>query len=144
MKYLTLLAVTLFLCACTNEVEDKKTPRQDLTKPDLTVDKTTLVDIQGNIYTEYYPGGKNIKFQGPQDEEKKRHGKWVYLAPDGKELSMTMYKHGMKHGHSIVKYPNGALHYIGEYSNNQKIGLWKSYHKSGNIIEEKDYGQLKN
>ena len=53
-----------------------------------------------------------------------------------------MYQHGEKHGHSIVKYPNGNLHYSGEYKNGKKIGLWKTYSIQGELITEIDYNNL--
>ena len=103
--------------------------------------KESLVDIHDGIFTEYYPGKKQKKFQGEQDENGQRQGKWTFYGPEGLELSTTHYEHGIRHGHSIVKYPNGAIHYYGEYNMDQQIGIWKSYDMQGNLTEEKDYGQ---
>lgn len=124
---LTLLSLLLF-SACKEEIkEQKKEPEQ-------------LIEIKNGIFTQFYPGKKNIKFKGSQDEKGQRHGKWVFYGENGTELSITMFDHGKKHGHSIVKYPNGALYYLGEYRQDKKIGEWKTYDENGNIIEEKNFG----
>lgn len=127
------------LIACGADETEKKEPK--LEKP---ADPSDLIKIEGDHYMEYYPGGKQLKFEGYQDDEKQRHGKWVYYREDGLELSMTMYHHGKKHGHSIVKYPNGGINYVGEYDMDTKIGIWKSYDAKGKLIEEKDYGNPTN
>ena len=44
---------------------------------DKIAKKENLVEIKDGIYTEYYPGKKNKKFQGAQDEKSRRDGKWV-------------------------------------------------------------------
>ena len=56
---------------------------------------------------------------------------------------MTMYKNGLKHGHSIVKFPDGTIHYYGEYADDKKIGIWKSYNERGKLESEIDYDNLK-
>ena len=132
--------IVLASCDSTEPAENISTGEAPESKTiDLPVDKADLVVIDGDVYTEYYPDGKNIKFKGVQDENKKRHGKWVYYSLDGKELSMTMYNHGEKHGHSIVKYPNGAIYYHGEYDHDKKTGIWKTYDENGKLATEIDY-----
>ena len=98
-----------------------------------------LVVIKNNLYTEYYPGKKAVKYQGKQDADKKRDGKWTYYSESGLELSTTMYTHGLKDGLTLVKYPNGILHYTGEYRNDTMVGIWRTYDEKGNMVEEKDY-----
>lgn len=136
MKAFVLIAITFSLFSCTEATETKKVikPEQKVVNPD------DLVKIDGDHFMEYYPDGKILKFEGFQDDQKERHGKWVFYGEDGKELSMTMFDHGKKHGHSIVRYANGAIHYHGEYHYDQKIGIWKSYDVDGKLIEEKDFG----
>ena len=127
MKNLLMILLIVVLASCdsteTQKVEEQKVETTE--QIDIPLDKADLVQMDGDVYTEYYPDGKNIKFKGPQDENKKRHGKWLYYSLDGKELSMTMYEHGERHGHSIVKYPNGAIYYHGEYDHDKKTGIWK-------------------
>lgn len=102
----------------------------------------SLIQIKNGVYTEYYPGRKAIKFQGAVDKNEQRQGKWVFYAENGLELSVTQYNHGKRDGHTIVKYPNGTLYYYGEYRNEVKVGVWKTYDQQGKLIEEKDFGQV--
>lgn len=126
-----LLSATLFSCnGNENDAESAKTEKPE-----------DLVVIENDLFTEYYPGKKQIKFQGMQDESKKRHGKWVFYSETGKELSITHYSHGAKEGHTIVKYPNGNLRYVGEYSNDLEVGIWIYYDEKGKKTE-KDYDAI--
>lgn len=101
-----------------------------------------LVVVSNGLFTEYYPGKKHIKFQGQQNEAGQRDGKWVFYSETGLELSVTIYKAGLKHGHTVVKYPDGQLYYYGEYLNDEKVGVWKTYGRDGKILQEKDFGGL--
>lgn len=131
MKYLFALSFVALLFSCNNNEE-----KTEANLPEVE----TLTEYKNGIYTEYYPGKKKIKIRGAQDKNKVRDGKWVMLSETGKELSVTYFEKGSREGHSIVKYPNGMLHYVGEYKNNQMIGVWKFYDEKGNLKEEKDYG----
>ncbi|MES2590225.1 MAG: hypothetical protein V4622_14710 [Bacteroidota bacterium] len=129
----TILIFTLiFLTFACSETEEK--PKEKKIE--------TLVEVKDGIFTEYYPGKKSIKFQGAQDGNGLRQGKWVFYAENGNELSITHFNHGMKDGHSIVKYPTGAMHYFGEYKNDVKVGIWKTYDAKSQLLEEKDFGGL--
>jgi antitoxin component YwqK of YwqJK toxin-antitoxin module len=101
--------------------------------------KENLVEIKNGIYTEWYPGKKNKKFQGAQDEKSRRDGKWVFYSEKGEELSITFYSNGLKNGFTVVKYPNGRMHYRGEYRNDTIVGLWTTYDQNGKITKEKNY-----
>jgi antitoxin component YwqK of YwqJK toxin-antitoxin module len=138
--------------------------------------KENLVEIKDGIYTEWYPGKKNIKIQGgyneqnwiscsnckvaspeykklcpsckgmggkiikgAQDEKSRRDGKWVFYSENGKELSITFYSNGLKNGFTMVKYPNGRMHYTGEYRNDTIVGLWTTYDENGKKTKEKNY-----
>lgn len=126
-----LLGLNLALVSCSGaeKPEQKKAPE-------------VLTEIKDGVFTEYYPGRKNIKFQGMLDENNQRQGKWVFYTQTGGEQSVTFYEGGKKHGHSIVKYPNGALYFYGEYSNDQKIGVWKTYGTDGKLVDSTDFGGL--
>ena len=112
--------------------------KKDLKAP--TDKKENLVEVKNGIYTEWYPGKKNIKFQGAQDEKYRRDGKWVFFSESGNELSITFYSHGLKEGFTIVKFPSGRMHYRGEYHNDKVVGLWTTYDENGKVTNEKDYG----
>lgn len=140
MRTLVFIVSILLLLSCSETTKPEKASKE---KVDLNVNPEDLVKIDGDHFMEYYPDGKTLKFEGYQDDQKERHGKWVFYGEDGKELSMTMFDHGKKHGHSIVRYAHGGIHYHGEYHYDQKIGIWKSYDVNGKLIEEKDFGPAK-
>jgi antitoxin component YwqK of YwqJK toxin-antitoxin module len=132
MKYIFTLiaAISLGITGCTNNEEQTKETKK----------VENLVEIKDGIYTEWYPGKKQIKYRGGQDNEKRRHGVWTFYAETGTELSVTMYEHGLRTGHTVVKYPNGRLHYRGEYLNDKTVGVWTTYDEKGELISEKDFG----
>lgn len=144
MKYILFLLTVISIYSCSEEVIPEKIDAIQKEKTvEAIIDTKDLIKNDGDTYIEYYPNGVSIKFKGPQDEEKERHGKWLYFSPEGKELSMTMYFHGKRHGHSIVHYPNGSIYYVGEYYMNEKIGIWKEYDKYGAVSVVNDYGEKK-
>jgi antitoxin component YwqK of YwqJK toxin-antitoxin module len=124
-----LLLGLVFACQQNNE---------DLVKP--TDKKENLVEVKNGIYTEWYPGKKSKKFEGPQDEKYRRNGKWTFYSEGGNELSITFYSNGLKDGFTIVKYPSGRMHYRGEYRNDTIVGVWTTYDENGKVTKEKDYG----
>jgi len=132
-KIVFLLATLFFISACENNPK----------KMDKKILKEKLVEVKDGVFTEWYPGKKSIKFQGGQDELGNRDGKWTFYAENGTELSFTLYDHGKKEGFSLVKYPNGRIHYRGEYQNDKMIGLWSTYDEKGKLISEKEYGDRK-
>lgn len=135
MKKIVFVFVTLFLIFGCENTTDKKI--------DKKIKIENLVEVKDGVFTEWYPGKKSIKFQGGQDELGNRDGKWTFYAENGTELSFTLYDHGKKEGFSLVKYPNGRIHYRGEYQNDEMIGLWSTYDENGNLITEKEYGERK-
>ena len=145
------MALLIGFTSCKSEdtVETKDTDQVETTQvatensENIKNERKELIEVQENIFREYYPGKRKVKFEGPQDAEGKRHGKWQYYSEDGVELSMTMYDHGDKHGFSIVKYPNGNLHYHGEYRHNELVGVWKTYSIEGELTNEINYDETK-
>jgi antitoxin component YwqK of YwqJK toxin-antitoxin module len=99
-----------------------------------------LVEIKNGKYTEWYPGKKQIKFEGMVDQKGKRDGKWSFYSEKGTELSFTFYENGIKEGFTVVKYPSGVIRYRGEYLNDTIVGIWTTYDPKGKVISEKDYG----
>ncbi len=116
--------------------EDSKTKKQIAPEKE-----ENLVEMKDGMYIEWYPGKKQVKFKGPQDENKKRHGIWKFYSETGNELSYTIYEHGLKTGHTIVKYPNGTIHYTGEYRDDKAVGVWKIYDPNGKLKSEVNKGE---
>jgi antitoxin component YwqK of YwqJK toxin-antitoxin module len=134
MYKIILLSIVCCLCftACENSEET-----DDQTAPEK---KEVLVEVKDGIYTEWYPGKKNIKFKGGMTKDKKRTGRWVFYSENGTEMSSTMYENGIREGFTIVKYPNGGIHYRGEYKKDVTVGIWTTYDEKGNVTDEKDFG----
>lgn len=122
-----IISFLLFSCESTEEKQVKK---------------EELVEYKDGIYTEYYPGKKAIKFRGPKDSAQRRHGRWYFYSENGTEMSITEYKHGLKSGISMVRYPNGVMHYIGNYENDQPSGRWTTYDEQGKVANEYNYDTI--
>lgn len=133
MKQLLFLTLIILLCSCSEHNNEKQV--KEIKTPEV------LTEFQNGIYTEYYPGKKQVKIRGYQDSNKVRNGKWTYYSIDGKELSITYFENGLREGHTIVKRPNGVLNYVGEYRDDQMVGVWKFYDEKGNIKRETDFGK---
>lgn len=140
MKYTFYFILIFSFLSCQNDEKINESESQEKTSVSdgeatspVNEDLATKgeVEIEDNLYKEYYANSKTIKFRGPQDNDGKRDGKWSYFSPDGLELSSTTYQNGKKHGESIVKYPSGAIFYTGEYHNDQQIGVWRTYTEEG-------------
>ncbi len=99
-----------------------------------------LIEVKHGLYSEWYPGKKQLKFQGSIDKKGNRDGKWVFFSPEGNELSTSVYENGKREGFSVVKYPNGAVHYRGEYRKDVMVGIWTTFDEKGKVLNEKDYG----
>ncbi len=135
MKYAILLFSLGLLLSCGEETPEKE-------EVEVTQTREELIEVKNGIYTEWYPGKKHWKFQGPQDKGGKRHGVWYFNDETGANISMTDYKHGLKNGLSIVKYPNGAIQYTGEYLDDKQVGEWKTYDPSGKVVDIRNYSDM--
>lgn len=129
MRIIIPLFIALVLASCTTKKATKKQVKSE-----------NLIEVKHGVYSEWYPGKKQLKFHGSIDKKGNRDGKWVFYSDNGNEQSITVYNHGMREGFSLVKYPNGAMHYRGEYRNDQMVGVWTTYDEKGKVISEKDYG----
>jgi antitoxin component YwqK of YwqJK toxin-antitoxin module len=129
MRIIIPLFIALVLASCTTKKATKKQVKSE-----------NLIEVKHGVYSEWYPGKKQLKFHGSIDKKGNRDGKWVFYSENGNEQSITVYNHGMREGFSLVKYPNGAMHYRGEYRNDQMVGVWTTYDEKGKVISEKDYG----
>ena len=139
MKQFIFISILSLFVSCSNEDKALETEKREPTN----VTKETLREVKDGVYTEYYPGKKEVKIRGYKNAQDKREGKWVYYSKNGEELSITYFKNGLREGHTIVKRPNGSLNYVGEYREDKMIGIWKFYDEKGNVKREKDYNQGK-
>ena len=128
-KILFLSLVIILNSACNSEKTEE-----------VKKENEVLVEIKNGKYTEWYPGKKQIKFEGMVDQKGKRDGKWSFYSEKGTELSFTFYENGIKEGFTVVKYPSGVIRYRGEYLNDTIVGVWTTYDPKGKVISEKDYG----
>lgn len=142
LTWIVLCSIVLWSCSNTEETEATKSTKEtkSTSGQELPVDPDDLIEVRGNVYTEYYDAEKSkIKFQGEQDAEKRRHGKWVHYHENGLEAGVTFYIHGKRNGFSSVKRPNGAMYYHGEYKDDKPVGVWKYYDESGKFLREYNY-----
>ena len=126
-----ILLFTLF-GSCTTENVEKEQNQQN--QP-----QEQLIEQTREWYREYYPGKKQLKIVGTIDDQERRHGVWEYYNEQGVKISATYYLHGKKDGFSVVYHPNGNTSYVGEYKNDEKVGVWKTYDIDGNLISEKEF-----
>jgi antitoxin component YwqK of YwqJK toxin-antitoxin module len=136
MRRVAFLAFTLFLW--TGCAGDEKPKRPEIKEE---VYRPLVVEDDNGKFTEWYPGHQQVKITGRKDKEGRRSGIWKYFSEQGLELSITVYNQGAKDGHTVVKYPNGAVHYSGEYLNDKPIGEWKFYNEKGQLTETKNYSK---
>jgi antitoxin component YwqK of YwqJK toxin-antitoxin module len=131
MRIIIPVFIALILVSCTTKKATKKQVKSE-----------NLIEVKHGVYSEWYPGKKQLKFHGSVDKKGNRDGKWVFYSENGNEQSITVYNNGMREGFSLVKYPNGAMHYRGEYRDDKMVGIWTTYDEKGKVINEKDYGFL--
>jgi antitoxin component YwqK of YwqJK toxin-antitoxin module len=129
MRVFIQILICILLVACSTDKAPKKPKASE-----------QLIEVKHGLYSEWYPGKKQLKFQGSIDKKGNRDGKWVFFSPEGNELSTSVYENGKREGFSVVKYPNGAVHYRGEYRNDVMVGIWTTFDEKGKVLNEKDYG----
>ena len=132
--YFFIVLLLLGWVSCSSEEKPKRpTPLKSEFRP-------LVVDENGR-YIKWYPGHKQMEISGRKNKEGKRVGVWKYFSENGVELSIVIYKDGKKNGHTVVKYPNGVIHYTGEYLDDEPVGVWKFYNEEGELTETKDYSK---
>jgi antitoxin component YwqK of YwqJK toxin-antitoxin module len=137
MNYFILLCFSLVLFFTSCDGNDKST--------DDSNDKTEyrpLIEVIDGVYTEWYPGHKQIKIRGRQNDDGTRQGVWKSYSEAGYEASVVYYVNGKKDGYTVVYHPNGAIHFRGEYRLDEKVGLWSFYDENGELDEEINFDTL--
>jgi antitoxin component YwqK of YwqJK toxin-antitoxin module len=128
---LSFLFITSFLFFSCGEEKQEEKP--------LKEEKRPLVTEEDGVYTEWYPGHKQIKVKGRKNAEGKKEGVWKMFTEDGYDLSIQTYKDGKRDGAVIVYHPNGALHYSGDYENDERVGTWKFYNEMGELVNTENF-----
>lgn len=138
MRRLFILTASLFfLFSCSNQAEEQvEEVKEEVSRP--------LIERKDGTYTEWYPGHKQMKVRGRESEDGQRIGIWKAYSPNGVELSVTVYTDDKKDGHIVVRHPNGAVHYVGEYMMDERVGEWRFYDETGTLIKEEDFGYPEN
>lgn len=132
MKQFLIGVLFLVLATSCTDTEQTEIPVE-------VVQEEQLIEQTREWYREYYPGKKQLKIVGTIDDKERRHGVWEYYNENGVKISATYYLHGKKEGHSVVYHPNGATSYVGEYKDDKKIGVWRTYDAEGNLLTEKEF-----
>ena len=140
-KLITLLFVGLLVLSCNDSKNESATENKETATDQKSEEKKDLIKLKEKKYTEYYPDGVNVKFKGEIDENGQRMGRWIHYSLTGKELNSSEYLHDTLHGVSVVRHPNVAIHYVGEYDHGKKIGKWVFRNDDGSVKYEEDYGQ---
>lgn len=119
-----MLAVFILL-ACSNQ----ETPTAKKQAPT----KTTIED-----YLERYENTRELKITGTL-KNGVRDGLWTAWHENGNVESEVVYIDGDRHGIMSTWYEDGKLRYTGAYANNEKIGEWIYYDKSGKELKRVQY-----
>lgn len=99
-------------------------------QPKVT-EQNPLIKIANGVYTEYYPGGHQVKLKGLIDENELRQGVWDYYSEAGVHLSIMEYRDGLKHGIFFQRYKTGIIKRTGNYENDKQVGEWVEYNEQG-------------
>lgn len=138
MKKMLILA--LLICASACDQGEKKPEKQE--EQDVSNYRALKVVDDRGRYKEWYPGHEQLKMEGRKNEKGERAGIWKLYSKNGVVLSITVYTDGKKDGHIIVKHPNGALHYKGQYDMGERVGEWKFYDQQGNLTKTENFGEV--
>ena len=121
----------MFLISCGEEEKKEET---------VDVEKRPLVEEVDGVYTEWYPGHKQVKIKGRKNKAGEKDGVWKMFTEDGYDLSIQTYKDGKRHGAVVVYHPNGALNYTGDYEEDERVGTWKFYNEAGELLKTEEFG----
>lgn len=119
-KSILSIFILLFLFAC-----DEKQPEEK------------VKEGKKESVTEYYPSG--IKKVEGKMLNGKRTGKWVYYYENGFIWSEGVFKDDVRDGYSMVYHENGKIKTQGNYRDNKKVGKWKFWSSTGDLVKTVDF-----
>lgn len=141
MKKIILFLIPLTLIySCSGGIENEEDENSTTSSTDtLFGDEGLDAPVQDpNQHLEYHPNGA-VKIEGRFNDDGDRHGLWNSYYDNGIKWSESYYSAGNRDGHSITFFPNGAIRYVGEYKNDEKVGNWKFYDEEGNLVKEENF-----
>jgi len=74
MRIIIPVFIALVLASCTTKKATKKQVKSE-----------NLIEVKHGVYSEWYPGKKQLKFHGSVDKKGNRDGKWVFYSENGNE-----------------------------------------------------------
>lgn len=141
MKKFYILMCLVVLAACKSEEKEETTTKNPSDSVEI---KDDYEKIENGYFRSYYGTNNQVKVEGLLDRDSNRHGIWKSYFSDGRQQSLTEYKHGLKDGFTVVYHINGALYYRGEYRKDVEVGVWDYYDvNTGKKSTTKDYGYPK-
>lgn len=57
----------------------------------------------------------------------------------GQVKLIKSYKDGVVHGKIVYYWDNGQVRLSGQYNKMRRVGIWKNYDSTGNLIFEENY-----
>lgn len=124
--------------SCSAETENDGDENPTTPSADTLSDNVQTVETNPNQHLEYHPNGA-LKIEGKLNDSGRRQGLWLSYYDNGIKWSESYYSNGDRDGHSITFFPNGAIRYVGEYKNDEKVGNWKFYDEEGNLVKEENF-----
>jgi antitoxin component YwqK of YwqJK toxin-antitoxin module len=139
MKQILILAFSItLLISC----EENVTVNNDIqvSSKNVVLDKpiqkpVKVVSTTGSFMEKYENG--NLKTEGWRNSSSQRDGIWYSYYEHGVKWSELSYVDGLKEGISMVYFPDGTVHYKGQYKNDKKVGTWTFYNEDGTVKNEK-------
>lgn len=127
MKLVNIVLAGFILLACNNQDASNAKKQKQTNKVPVVED-----------YVERYENSNELKITGTL-KNGVRDGLWTAWHENGNVESEVLYVDGDRHGMMRTWYEDGKLRYKGAYANNEKIGEWIYYDKSGNEVKRIEY-----
>ena len=143
MRYLLILFISSLLIGCSAQEEDGPVIETNFDNDTITEEKQEPVQeiieiVPGGAHQEYHPNGQ-LKIDGQYDKNSQRTGLWISYYENGEKWSESYYVEGVQDGHSLTFFPNGQVRFVGEYKAGERIGEWRFYDESGELVKTENF-----
>jgi len=88
------------------------------------------------VWLEYRKNGVLWKQWYFDEQEGKKHGKFVFWHENGQIHAIHHYKNGLAHGLSISYYKNGNMYHSAYYVDGEIVGKKRRWDEDGNPLED--------